>query len=197
VTESRGHQSGRVQGQSAVADQAKLDRPQPGILNPAGAQLGGQPVQQLQLPVFQRRGRQADRFTGDLAGAAFGDGGLQALHPFAEGFGRMRQPGKIAQHDGFPDRLGLSAELFVDQLHEVPDLGQAFEFGVLELDAEFTLHGDHEADMAEAIPFLDILGGGVFVDLDVLDIKGVFHDVGKLLEGGRGGHSTSISLASG
>src|SRR5438309_3278081 len=81
-------------------------------------------------------------------------------------------------------RCGSGDDLLLNERHEIPDAFERLDFRVGELDFELSLHGDDQADVAQAVPFVDVVGGRVLghgcpVEIDIEDVR---HDVPDFVE---------------
>jgi hypothetical protein len=66
-------------------------------------------------------------------------------------------------------------------MNQVADVLQTFDLGVAEFHAEFALERHDEANMAEAVPFFDIVGRGGLADVfQIVQIEDIGHRLSHL-----------------
>src|SRR5271166_3225720 len=85
----------------------------------------------------------------------------------------------------------VSGGLRLDQPRQIADIGQLADFAGGELHAERFLHGRDEAQMAQAVPFIDIIGGQFRPGDQGLVVKHLAQDGGEPWIDGVGVHGVS------
>ena len=74
------------------------------------------------------------------------------------------------------------ASLGSDGVDQLANVAQALDLCVGELDLEGSLYGDNQADVGEAVPFLDVCGGRLTRHLEIVKIERVGHDLADTLQ---------------
>src|SRR5471032_1192180 len=76
----------------------------------------------------------------------------------------------------------LSRLLATDQLDQFADVLQALDLGGLELDLEAHFARDDDVDVIQRIPFVEVFGGTVHRQIDIVVVEYVAEDVDQFAQ---------------
>jgi hypothetical protein len=83
----------------------------------------------------------------------------------------------------FSDRLGrrpLHARLYLDEINQIADIGQALAFRTREPNLESLFDRNHDSDMIETIPTVDIRCDGFRRDLETIFVEYIAQNISNL-----------------
>jgi hypothetical protein len=77
-------------------------------------------------------------------------------------------------------RSSLHASLYLDEINQIADIGQALAFRTREPNLESLFDRNHDSDMIEAVPPVDIRCDGFRRDLKTIFVKHIAQNVPNL-----------------